>query len=68
MTDGMWDSDVESDNEDFVLKHHVRNNQINFRSVLSGVSIYICTEETERSEFEFDDLHKAMGQTQQGRC
>lgn len=23
MTDGMWDSDAESDSEDFVLKHHV---------------------------------------------
>lgn len=23
MTDGMWDSDAESDTEDFVFKHHV---------------------------------------------
>ena len=23
MTDGLWDSDVESDSEDFVFKHHV---------------------------------------------
>jgi len=24
MTDGMWDSESESDTEDFVFKHHVR--------------------------------------------
>jgi hypothetical protein len=28
LTDGMWDSDAESDTEDFVFKHHVRNKYI----------------------------------------